>query len=312
MTDVALLKKEAKNKRTNSSRLEELARHADPSVQLAVAGNPNATSATLEHLGRSVKLNLLKAVAKNPSTPTLVLERLARHQHATVRAAVAESPVMTEAIAVQLLGDAEENVRSAVLPTLRGVKWSTSAVFELAARDSSPLVRMRAAESCTDPNILQRALGDPDWRVVVESLRNPRLSATALTVALEQHFDHLNEAGNWSVASHIVMRHDLPAHWLERFSTHSNATVRLWVAKNQNTPRATLLQLARDRDWGVLSATAALPDLPEEVYLGYAKHREMFVRLALVANPSVPRSVLEQLARDKDADIASKARRRLE
>ena len=38
VTDVALLKKEAKNKKTSPSRLEELARHADSSVQFAVAG----------------------------------------------------------------------------------------------------------------------------------------------------------------------------------------------------------------------------------------------------------------------------------
>ena len=135
---------------------------------------------------------------------------------------------------------------------------------------------------------------------------------TALTVALELYFDQLKKVTNWSTASRIVERHDLPVHWLERFSTHPNATVRLWIAKNPNTPRSVLLRLARDRDHGVLTATASLQDLPEDVYLGYAERREVCVRLALVANPAIPKTVLELLARDTDADIASKARKRLE
>ncbi len=195
---------------------------------------------------------------------------------------------MTESIAFQLLRDAEESVRSAVLLNLRHMKWSTSHLFELAFRDSSRAVRMRAAQCCTDSSILQRSLSDPDWTVVATSLCNPLLSVTALTVALEQCFDQLYQAFHWFTASRIVMRHDLPAHWLERFADHPNATVRLWVATNPNTPRETVLQLARDRDWGVLSAMATLPDLPEEGYLRYAKHPEPLVRSALVANPASP------------------------
>ena len=55
-----------------------------------------------------------------------------------------------------------------------------------------------------------------------------------------------------------------------------------------------------------------LPNLPEEFYFGNAKSRSMFVRLALVANPAIPKSVLELLAGDEDSDIARKALKRLE
>ena len=184
MTDVALLKKEAKNKKTSPSRLEELARHADSSVQLAVAGNPNTPSATLENLGRSTKLSLLKAVARHGNTPLPVLERLARHQQVTVRLAVAvtESPFITEAMAFQLLSDADEGVRYAVLPIpwRPRVNWNASAFFDLAAIDSSPLVRRRVALYCNDPTILQRLLSDPDWAVVADCLGNPLLTASAI------------------------------------------------------------------------------------------------------------------------------------
>ena len=312
VTDVALLKKEAKNKKTSPSRLEELARHAELSVQFAVAGNPNTSSATLEYLGRSAKLVLLKAVAKHGNTPVIVLERLARHRQDTVRQAVAQWGQVSETLALELLNDSSESSRFLLIERSRHFPWNTLKLFQSAARDPSSLVRMVVARCANVSSVLEDLLSDADWTVVAEALGNHALPLVALTAKLESVFEQLNSGESWLNASRIVQRRDLPAHWLERFSNHPNATVRLWIAQNPNTPRETLLQLSRDRDWGVLTATASLPDLPEDVYVGYTKHREVFVRLALVANPAVPRTVLELLARDKDADIASEARKRLE
>ena len=46
--DIAALKKEAKSKKTIASRLLELAKNPDPTVQYTVASNPNAPLAALE------------------------------------------------------------------------------------------------------------------------------------------------------------------------------------------------------------------------------------------------------------------------
>lgn len=142
MTDLALLKKEAKSKITSPSRLEELARHADLSVRLAVAGNLNTPSATLEYLGQSTKLGLLKALAKNSNTPPQVLERLARHRQDSVRQAVATWARLPENIALGMLNDPVERTRFLLIHYSRRFQWNTLPLLERAALDSSSLVRM--------------------------------------------------------------------------------------------------------------------------------------------------------------------------
>ncbi len=253
MTDLVSLKKEAKSKKTSASRLEELSRHADSSVQLAVVGNPNTPAATLEYLGRLTKLSVLKALAKNPNTPPHILERLMRHRHDTVRQAVAQSAQISETIALELLTDVSEHTRFLVMKHSRRFKWNTLRLFESAARDPSSLVRMTVADHATVSSVLEGLLDDANWRVVAYALANPALALTVLTAQLEGAFERLNSTEHWLEASQIVQRRDLPAHWLERFVAHPHTIVRSFVAKNPNAPEEIAAQLARERNWHMLS-----------------------------------------------------------
>lgn len=113
MTDLVALKREARHKKASSGRLEELARNADSTVQLAVVGNPNTPSVVLEYLGWSTKLGLLKALTKNPNTPPDMHERLARHRRETVRQAVARWVELSEVVALeQLRHDKDADIAS--------------------------------------------------------------------------------------------------------------------------------------------------------------------------------------------------------
>jgi hypothetical protein len=82
--DIAVLKKEAKSKKTLATRLLELARNADPTVQYAVSANPNAPLAALEYLSGHGKWTILKAVALNPNVSEAILEPVIRDLYANM------------------------------------------------------------------------------------------------------------------------------------------------------------------------------------------------------------------------------------
>ena len=312
VSEVELLEKEASSAKTDALRLEELSRHPDSSVQLAVASNPNTSSAALEYLGRSRRLGLLRALAKNPNTPSHLIERLARHRHDTVRQAVAESAQISETVALELLDDDSVHVRSLLVERSGRFQWNTVRLFERAAKDSSWYVRTAVAKSATASSILEGLLDDVDSIVAACALRNRALAPAALTAKLESMFERFNLLDYWFDPSDIVRRRDLPAHWLERFSTHPIAMVRLCIVKNPNTSQAVLLRFADDHDVTVMMGMSTLPDLPEDFYLSFAKHAHPWVRSTLVKNPAVPKTVLELLAHDQDPDTARKASKRLE
>jgi hypothetical protein len=310
--DFAALKKEAKSKKTPSARLEELARVPNLGVQVAVASNPNTPGATLELLVAQGKLSVLKAVAKNPNAPLALLEGLAVHRQVTVRQTVAQWALLSERLALEMLNDPDLHTRFLLVEHSRRFAWNRRAFFERAAKDATTMVRSTVAQHCDVSAVLEGLTVDKANSVVAESLGNHALNLDVLLDRLETTFAMLNTVEYWLHASRIVQRRDLSAHWLERFAAHPNSTVRLFVARNKNTPRATILELARDHDWGVLTGTAALPDLPFEVYEGYARHPQKFVRLELVTNKHVPRTILETLVNDPDVGVAKRARERLE
>jgi hypothetical protein len=309
--DIAALKREARHKKTPAGRLEELARHPDTGVQLAVASHPGVPAATLEYLGGHGKFTILKAVARNPSVPASVLEKLSSHRQNTVRQAVAESNTLTESLILRLARDPDEQVRFALAMRSHRYTWNTQPFFEILVQDSSALVRATAASHCRIPHLLERFAQDAEWRVVSSALRQHALPLSTLIARLEASFDALNTEDHWSLVSGIVQRPDLSETWLERFARHPNATVRLWIVKHPRTPDHLILRLARDKDWGVLSEVARRHQLPVDLYWDYARHPRVFVRLALVNNPFIPREIVEVLANDSDEQIASLARNSL-
>jgi hypothetical protein len=120
--DSAALKKEAKSRKTAASRLEELARFSDASIQLAVANNLNTPATALEYLGGHGKFMILKAVAKHPNTPDSVLEKLATHKQETVLEALLERTSLP-LLAVEILSQRLPPTRRWWLP------WKFSSVI---------------------------------------------------------------------------------------------------------------------------------------------------------------------------------------
>jgi hypothetical protein len=139
--DIAALKKEAKNKKTLPTRLLELAKNADPTVQYAVASNPNAPLLALEYLSGHGKWTILKAVAGNPNVSTAILEKLAGKTQPTVVEAVAKSTSAPATLLETLTKHPELSVRLALTEN----QSLTPYLYELLSQDPDSQVVLWAA-----------------------------------------------------------------------------------------------------------------------------------------------------------------------
>lgn len=91
------------------------------------------------------------------------------------------------------------------------------------------------------------------------------------------------------------------------------AKVRAGAAAHPNTPLTLLLKLATDEANSVRAGVARNPrkDIPEEVLRELANDSAADVVFALIANPSVPDSVIARVMRGKHKDAVGPAKARL-
>jgi len=100
---------------------------------------------------------------------------------------------------------------------------------------------------------------------------------------------------------------------LAQLARSDEAKVRASAAAHPNTPLTLLLQLAQDEAHSVRAGVARNPrkDIPEEVLRELANDRAADVVFALIANPSVPDSVIARVMRGKHKDAIAPAKARL-
>lgn len=91
------------------------------------------------------------------------------------------------------------------------------------------------------------------------------------------------------------------------------AKVRAGAAAHPNTPLTLILKLAVDEANSVRAGVARNPrkDIPEEVLRELANDNAADVVFALIANPSVPDSVIARVMRGKHKDAVGPAKARL-
>jgi hypothetical protein len=158
--DIAALKKEAKSKKTLPARLLELAKTPDPTVQYAVANNPNTPLPALEYLSGHGKWTILKAVAHNKNVSAAILEKLAGHKQPSVVEAVALSPSTPTALLEKLSKHPEVSVRRALLGNYS--HHFTAHLYELLSQDTEDMVRMDVAFRVECPSsVLEKLASDP-------------------------------------------------------------------------------------------------------------------------------------------------------
>ncbi len=105
----------------------------------------------------------------------------------------------------------------------------------------------------------------------------------------------------------------LSDHDLAQLARSEQATVRAAAAAHRNTPLTVILQLARDEARVVRAGVARNPrtDIPEEILRDLATDNAVEVVFALIANDSVPDSVIARVMRGKHRDAYGPAKARL-
>jgi hypothetical protein len=86
-------------------------------------------------------------------------------------------------------------------------------------------------------------------------------------------------SGDYSARYRVALAWDLPTHLAGELALDGNVSIRVAVARNQNTPPEILCQLCDDSYWGA------------------------DVRIAVAANPGTPPAVLDKLLNDHDGTV---------
>lgn len=289
------LKKEAKSKKTSAARLEELSRHSDTGIQLAVAKNLYTSSTVLENLTRSNWVPILRAVARHPNTSPRVLDTLAQDHRYSVASAVLYNPHTDTKTLEKLAWHSLLRVRI-VMPYAENCP--AKARVRLVA-DSKVEVRKASANSRKTPAYLLAQLArDSDAEVRAAVASNPN---TPLEV-VEILTDDLEE----SVRSATLWREEaLPEDWLVRLSTDPSPSVRQAVICHPSTSISVLQEmvtqgdlLKSDVDDFVLQQLAQRADLPLELFIQVCNRGSRRVRRALVRNPNTPSEILDLMVKD--------------
>jgi hypothetical protein len=100
---------------------------------------------------------------------------------------------------------------------------------------------------------------------------------------------------------------------LAQLARSDEAKVRAGAAAHPNTPLTLILKLATDEANSVRAGVARNPrkDIPEEVLRELANDKAADVVFALIANDSVPDSVIARVMRGKHKDAVGPAKARL-
>ncbi|MEM9420029.1 MAG: hypothetical protein AAGA25_13400 [Planctomycetota bacterium] len=291
-----------------------------------VAGHPQTPAATLEQLAQEPDIRIRVEVARNTGTPSPLLRKLALDGSSAVREFVSAHPALTQA-------DRDWLTAAGTTPDLQQFiepdsTLDESSLEELAAAGGWGQ-RLAARHPATPTRILAVLItsGDPMLRDV--ALRHPAcpLGLIDLLVAAGssddlqgfergarslpvESIDQLIKLGPW--ARRLAARQRSASdNQLEALSQDEDMAVRVAVAKNPATPvgvaDAMVHDVAHDVRWALVNRA----DVSAEA-LGELLHDAIpAIRLAAVANPTLPPSSLELLKFDLDEDVRAAVRKRL-
>lgn len=100
---------------------------------------------------------------------------------------------------------------------------------------------------------------------------------------------------------------------LAQLARSTEAKVRATVASRSNTPLTSILRLLTDESPAVRAGVARnqREDMPAEIWQDLAGDKAHEVISALIANPTVPDSIIAKLGRHRTKDYSAAARKRL-
>ena len=184
-------------------------------------------------------------------------------------------------------------------------------VLDELSRSKYTIVRIHvAANPSTPADILARMANDEDETVKIYVGTNPN---TPLDVIMDIYAN-----GSKKVIDYVGdFLEDLA--WdsedkdiLSALSHCISATVRMSVARNEDTPGEALIELSKDDSARVVLEAVCNPSMPVDYIREMAKSDDYILRYGAAYNKSTPIDVVEMLADDPNDDVKRTAMRSLE
>ncbi|WP_069801356.1 hypothetical protein [Thermogemmatispora onikobensis] len=293
--------------------LQDLAKGPEVEIRSAVAANPATPPALLLSLIEDPSGQVRSAAALHPQLPAQALARLVHSPESEVRRAVASHPALGASERELFATDASAEVRAAVVPYLP----PESALFRPLAADESPQVRAAVAAHPGLPATLIASLTrDPALEVVLALAGNPCLP----TEFAEQLCAHPEEMVRRRAASHPALAPEILHHLAA--SRKQDRAVLAGLARNPQTPTEILARLVELDDREIHLALCQQPHLPVSLLERLATHylsewrrqraalvaeenaQPIEILRSLAAHPAAPLTLLEQLLRLNDSEVA--------
>ncbi len=288
-------------------------------VRRGAAANPSTPLGTLVSLCSTGGSDIRRVVAGNRSCSPALLDTLAGDGQAEVRRKVAAHRACPPGALARLGSDADDGVRAGVAFNAA----TDAATVASLVKDASKKVRASLAKrrGCPLP-ILQELLGDEDWRVARNAVRNSVVPGTN-HFKMRRYFLGVRSAeSNKSEAAAIIQAPPRPeeleedrvrqllqsarsqpealAAVLAEIAAHPDPDIREWACHNPATPTQSLIRLARDAETKVRAMVAPNPSLPAEERLKLWRDPEISVRHGALRGPGLPLECYEEAARDPD------------
>ncbi|NEP83514.1 MAG: hypothetical protein F6K39_38525 [Okeania sp. SIO3B3] len=290
---------------------------------LALAYNPEVPKAEREeYLRELVQCSCTRRnIAADPRTPLEILEQLWEEGE---KEAVASSPAAPEYLLRQIANESLDNEY-----VLMKIAQNLNAPIELRIQVVKELY-----ENHTESNqdILDLVLPHPKlkilehYRFLLEKELQEEIKKTREFMSRQPQFmSEVLKSNNIPALKNVARNCQTPIHILEQLAKHPDENVRDALLDNQNLPRDTLLELARDQSVsvrcklarkisrrqtpveilemladdeseGVRALVAENPDTPVETLLKLLNDSSEYVKEKLVSNPNTPVEILEMLS----------------
>lgn len=272
---------------TSADYLSLLAHDRDEEVRGGIADNPNAPQELLTLLAEDKSNSVRRAVANNPNTPVKILEKLGKDAHNSVPWGVFSNPQTPGTLLVKLAGKDESRIQEILAHPNTPEDYLSKF-----ARSSEFIYRLQIARNPNCPaEILSLLSGDESEGVRTEVAENPNTPVEVLEQLVKQ---------KW-MKSHVASNKVAPSKLLVKLAKNKDEAVRAKVAANPTTPIGTLELLAKDTEELVRASVAGNPNTPEDLLWDLAITLEdPYMRSAMYANPNLPTSLIEVLARSKN------------
>ncbi len=232
--------------------------------------------------------------ARNPHTPPNIIEAIAQDKNPELRRAVVNHANLSETWLRELAQDEDSSVRFTLAQSGRSL--SRTVIRHLMNSQNLQVLTTLASRITLPEDVLDGLASHPNKDVRISALVNPAVPTATLrrelpSVTDEKSLERILQGTNNKRSINLNMPPDL----LERFSQHSNRTIRFLVARYPNANFITLERLAFDESDLVRQTVAENLSTPCDLLIRMAEREK------LTTSVGCYHTVSSQICRRQDA-----------